>query len=387
MDRISEYDLVQQSKEQFKLTFGYQGTICSVAPGRINIIGEHTDYNFGLAMPIGINRWICSVISKRDDNKVNIYSSNYKKQINTCLSDLKYEESWEKYIIGCIYVVKEKFNLNEGFDLLVSGNVPIGFGMSSSAALEVSILSALLSIYNFKLDFSLILELSNVVENSYLNINSGLLDQYASIYSKKHSPLIVDFSNLKHSYVNMNINDACWILINSMVNRELVSSKYNKRVNECKKGLNKINTHLNTNKNMNELECSDLKYLSNEKVLHNRLSHVISENKRVLLMREYLDKGDLNEIGSILNMSHDSLSHLYNVSCNEIENIILLSKKQQGFYGGRIMGGGFGGCTLNLIDSSKKDSFINGILSSFYSKYKYELKIELVSFSDGVQLY
>ena len=113
MDRISEYDLVQQSKEQFKLTFGYQGRICSVAPGRINIIGEHTDYNFGLAMPIGINRWICSVISKRDDNKVNIYSSNYKKQINTCLSDLKYEESWEKYIIGCIYVVKERFNLKE----------------------------------------------------------------------------------------------------------------------------------------------------------------------------------------------------------------------------------------------------------------------------------
>tara|TARA_Y100001970_G_C14107891_1_gene789218 strand:- start:459 stop:1310 length:852 start_codon:yes stop_codon:yes gene_type:complete len=279
-----------------------------------------------------------------------------------------------------------EYNINKGFNILIGGNIPIGFGMSSSAALEVSLLASLSYASGITLDNYKILELSNKVEKDFLGIQSGLLDQYASIFSKKDKPLIIDFSTLSHNYVNSKIKGASWVLINSMVDRSLADSKYNDRVRECHLGLKVINDLNKTNIKINQISSSHLDSLKNNQILFKRVKHIVSENQRVKFMKEAMEQNDLCLIGNILNQSHKSLSDDYQVSCKEIDSIIEISKKQNGFYGGRIMGGGFGGCCISLIADSEKDLFIENLIAEFHKQFNYDLRIEYVNFCDGLTI-
>ena len=389
MGRISKNDLILKYQKEFFSHFKTKKFVTSIAPGRINIIGEHTDYNLGLAMPIAIDRWICSIVSIREDDDVYIYSYNFNEKVHLKINNLDDEGiNWKKYVFGCIKTFIDNYNITRGLNIFIGGNVPIGFGVSSSAALEVSLLSAFTKAFNQPIDNHKILELSNHVEQNYLGIKSGLLDQYASIFSKKNKPLLIDFSTLSHIYVDSQIKGSEWILVNSMVDRSLVNSKYNERVNECQMALKYINDTYNVKISINELQDEHLKELGklNDQTPYKRILHLLSENKRVKLMHQALNQGDLNLVGNILNDSHDSLADNYEVSCKEINSIINISRQQKGFYGGRIMGGGFGGCCLCLVKNSKKELFIDNLIDIFYRDYKYEIKIETVAFSNGLEL-
>ena len=385
MDRKTKNSLIDSTKSEFYKVYNSKFDFVSIAPGRVNIIGEHTDYNLGLAMPVAIDKWICIASRKRNDNKINIFSSNLNDTINTNIDKLEPKKLWHNYVIGCFSVLKDKFNIDKGVDVFINGNIPIGSGLSSSAALEVSLIGVLLK--TFKINFSLndILNLSHNVEIDYLKINSGLLDQYASIFAS-NNPVLIDFSTLKHSHVNSKINNSSWILFDSKIRRELVSSKYNQRVSECLEGLKKINKKLSSSKKINELNLSDLNLIKDDEINFNRLSHVINENKRVVLMKNALENGDNISAGKILNNSHSSLSKLYDVSCKEIDFLIKISKITKGYYGGRIMGGGFGGCTLNLIESLNKDEIIKTIIKEFEKKYNYIPDVIPVEFSKGFEI-
>ena len=385
MDRKTKNSLIDSTKSEFYKVYNSKFDFVSIAPGRVNIIGEHTDYNLGLAMPVAIDKWICIASRKRNDNKINIFSSNLNDTINTNIDNLEPKKLWHNYVIGCFSVLKDKFNIDKGVDVFINGNIPIGSGLSSSAALEVSLIGVLLK--TFKINFSLndILNLSHNVEIDYLKINSGLLDQYASIFAS-NNPVLIDFSTLKHSHVNSKINNSSWILFDSKIRRELVSSKYNQRVSECLEGLKKINKKLSSSKKINELNLSDLNLIKDDEINFNRLSHVINENKRVVLMKNALENGDNISAGKILNNSHSSLSKLYDVSCKEIDFLIKISKITKGYYGGRIMGGGFGGCTLNLIESLNKDEIIKTIIKEFEKKYNYIPDVIPVEFSKGFEI-
>ena len=385
MDRKTKNSLIDSTKSEFYKVYNSKFDFVSIAPGRVNIIGEHTDYNLGLAMPVAIDKWICIASRKRNDNKINVFSSNLNDTINTNIDNLEPKKLWHNYVIGCFNVLKDKFNIDKGVDVFINGNIPIGSGLSSSAALEVSLIGVLLK--TFKINFSLndILNLSHNVEIDYLKINSGLLDQYASIFAS-NNPVLIDFSTLKHSHVNSKINNSSWILFDSKIRRELVSSKYNQRVSECLEGLKKINKKLSSSKKINELNLSDLNLIRDDEIHFNRLSHVINENKRVVLMKNALENGDNISAGKILNNSHSSLSKLYDVSCKEIDFLIKISKITKGYYGGRIMGGGFGGCTLNLIESLNKDEIIKTIIKEFEKKYNYIPDVIPVEFSKGFEI-
>ena len=385
MDRKTKNSLIDSTKSEFYKVYNSKFDFVSIAPGRVNIIGEHTDYNLGLAMPVAIDKWICIASRKRNDNKINVFSSNLNDTINTDIDKLESKKLWHNYVIGCFSVLKDKFNIDKGVDVFINGNIPIGSGLSSSAALEVSLIGVLLK--TFKINFSLndILNLSHNVEIDYLKINSGLLDQYASIFAS-NNPVLIDFSTLKHSHVNSKINNSSWILFDSKIRRELVSSKYNQRVSECLEGLKKINKKLSSSKKINELNLSDLNLIKDDEINFNRLSHVINENKRVVLMKNALENGDNISAGKILNNSHSSLSKLYDVSCKEIDFLIKISKITKGYYGGRIMGGGFGGCTLNLIESLNKDEIIKTIIKEFEKKYNYIPDVIPIEFSKGFEI-
>lgn len=388
MGRISKNQIIEKYKKEFISNFDESIFSTTLAPGRINIIGEHTDYNLGLAMPTAINRWICSIVSQRSDNKINILASNFNKYVSVDIDSLNYsEKSWEKYIFGCIKIFVDEFGIDRGFNILVGGNIPIGFGMSSSAALEVSLLSSLMNAAGILYDSPKLLELSNRVEHNYLNIKSGLLDQYASVYSKLNKALLIDFSDMSHTYIDMNMKGSSWLLVNSMISRELVDSKYNERVKECNDALKYINNLFNADLQMNEINShhlSEIKIMGNNDIAYRRLHHINSENRRVMDMREALITGNPSFIGEILNESHDSLSRNYDISCNEIDSIINISRNQAGFYGGRIMGGGFGGCTINLVENSQIDIFSSNLKKEFYNIYNYTIKTEKIQSSSGI---
>tara|TARA_B100001142_G_scaffold269334_1_gene274919 strand:+ start:8839 stop:10011 length:1173 start_codon:yes stop_codon:yes gene_type:complete len=387
LDRITKDYLVSDFKEIFFSKFKKNPEIISAAPGRVNIIGEHTDYNFGLAMPIAIDKWIISMLSERSDRKVNIHSVNYSKTILSNLNDLEnHSELWEKYVKSSINVINKKYNLNNGFDILIGGNIPIGFGMSSSAALEVSIVSCILGKYFDKNDKYEILEICNKVEKDMLGIESGMLDQYASIFSMDKNFLLIDFNNISHEYFDSNMKESSWLLINSMISRELVDSEYNIRVAECREGLNLLNKLTGKKLSLSSLLLKDIEFIKNNRKLYNRLFHICSENQRVNKMREEILSGNLVNIGKLLLESHYSLSTKYEVSCDEIDFIISISKEHSGFFGGRIMGGGFGGCTINLVKKKLKKEFMCFVKDKFYKKYKSNIEIEEVVFSEGSHL-
>ncbi len=387
MDRITKDYLVSDFKEIFFSKFKKNPEIISAAPGRVNIIGEHTDYNFGLAMPIAIDKWIISMLSERSDRKVNIHSVNYSKTILSNLNDLEnHSELWEKYVKSSINVINKKYNLDNGFDILIGGNIPIGFGMSSSAALEVSIVSCILGKYFDKNDKYEILEICNKVEKDMLGIESGMLDQYASIFSMDKNFLLIDFNNISHEYFDSNMKESSWLLINSMISRELVDSEYNIRVAECREGLNLLNKLTGKKLSLSSLLLKDIEFIKNNRKLYNRLFHICSENQRVNKMREEILSGNLVNIGKLLLESHYSLSTKYEVSCDEIDFIISISKEHSGFFGGRIMGGGFGGCTINLVKKKLKKEFMCFVKDKFYKKYKSNIEIEEVVFSEGSHL-
>ena len=387
MGRIEKHSLIDEYKEEFYKQYKDSSSIISIAPGRVNIIGEHTDYNKGFAMPVAINRWILSLVSMRNDQHVNVYSINYNKKIVFSLNDYSDKgDLWERYVKGAIYLINKKYNLTKGFNIVIGGNIPIGFGMSSSAALEVSIVGAILSLCNLEQDKYEILKICNLLEREILGIKSGMLDQYASIFSNKNKFLLIDFLKLEHSYIDSNIKGSCWILINSLVSRELMHSDYNQRVDECNDAIELINQKTNKKHNLNSIDINVIEVIKENKNLYKRLLHLITENKRVFKMKDAILKGDLNIIGDLLSESHESLSKNYDVSCEEIDLIIELSKKHPGFYGGRIMGGGFGGCTINLIKSNLKEDFISYVKDKFYDKYDYDIKIETVNFSSGLDI-
>ena len=386
MDRITKNNLVSDYKKIFLQKFKSTPTIISSAPGRVNIIGEHTDYNLGLAMPMAIDKWIISMISERSDKKINVFSINYDKNIEFDFSELDNSNYlWEKYVKSAIKLISKNMTLKKGFNILIGGNIPIGFGMSSSAALEVSILYLILSHFGYEISKYDVLKKCNELENDFMGIKSGMLDQYASIFSLKNKIMVIDFKNLTHSYYSHKINSASWVLINSKVQRNLVESKYNLRVKECTDALSIIN-HNSTNKyNFRTFEKKHLD-LIDDMTLKKRLTHIIEENLRVKNMVKIIENGQYEKIGKLLLESHFSLSNNYDISCKEIESIISISKKHKGFFGGRIMGGGFGGCTINLVKNENKKDFIRFVSDEFYKIYKYELDSEEVIFSNGASV-
>tara|TARA_Y100001980_G_scaffold46315_1_gene29853 strand:- start:6011 stop:7174 length:1164 start_codon:yes stop_codon:yes gene_type:complete len=384
LDRVSRNELIKELQIDFMKKFQQNKFITSSAPGRINLIGEHTDYNKGYAMPFGINRWICTIISKRKDKKIKVHSHNFNQDVDVDLNfKLNFKEDWKKYIFGCIKFFTDDYPIETGLNILVGGNIPMGYGLSSSAALEISLLGSLFRIHDLDIEKS-ILKIAKKVENEVIQVNSGLLDQYASLYAKKNKILLINFDSKNHMQIDYNINEASIILCKSSSRRFLADSKYNERVKECSEALQKINSSLKNNNKINDIDLKDLDLLNENITLKKRLKHVLTENKRVKSMINALNSKNCDLIGKILNQSHESLSLDYESSTSEIDFIINKAKGLKGFYGGRIVGGGFGGCCLVLINDRYKKCFLSDLKKDYYDEYGENLRIQSFELSSGL---
>ena len=380
-------DILIEIKKKHFCEYHNNPDIIAIAPGRVNIIGEHTDYNNGLAMPAAISKYIFVSLSFNSKDMLRAYSDQMKKVLSVDLEHMIASDSWHQYILGSVKEIFENYNVRNGIDILIYSNLPIGKGISSSAALEVALVNGILNLFKIEENNDNIIKICQEIDHKYIGIKSGILDQSASQLSRKGSVLKIDFDKNLFSYIDVDFSDFSWVLVDSMIKRELASSKYHERVDECIEGLSILSNLLEREVSCRGISLYELSLLQDlHPILGNRIQHIIEENERVEKMEKALLEKNLIEIGVLLNNSHISLRDLYEVSCKEIDYLISISSKLGYWYGGRIMGGGFGGSTINLVKKGEEEKYSEFIRRNYKNKFKIKADIYNIKFSKGVEI-
>lgn len=341
------------------------------APARINLIGEHIDYNGGLVLPACVSLYLTAYVKYRSDNIIRFMSKGFKGEIKTNLNKLSYNPGfkWAIYPIGIFYILKSKgYNFKHGLDIYYESEIPSGSGLSSSAAI-LDVTGLLVSnIYNLNLSALDIVMLAKAVENDYCNLKSGIMDQAIIALGKANNALLLDCNTIKYEYKNMMLKDYLFVILKTNKPRKLIESKYNERVDECNKSLNIIKTKYSVNTlceiNPNDLE--DIKLLLNDEILYKRVKHVVLEQQRVKDFCIALEAGNVVALGKLLDESHESLKNDYEVTGLHLDTIVLAAKNA-GAIGARMTGAGFGGCGIALVEKNKLDKFKDDVIK-YYNK-------------------
>ena len=374
---------IENTSHYFGEKFGGSPSLVAYAPGRINIIGEHTDYNFGLSMPTAINRWVIVCLRPRADKVISITSQNYHDSMEyTIGAPFTPAASWQKYTYGCLSVFGGQFPLPQGFDAVIWGNVPIGSGVSSSAAMEVALMNALRAHYEADMDDLALVKLCQRVEHEYLKVNSGLLDQYASQFSRLGKLMILDFNRMSSEYVDADMKDWTWMLTDSKVKRELAGSKYSERVQETSQALAEIKSKNAGVAGFRDISLADVSQVS-DPVAQKRIKHLVLENQRVLDAAEALRQKDFEQLGKLLTASHVSLRDDYEVSCPELDFLVDTALQMPYCAGSRMMGGGFGGCTISLVRKDSVQKFKSFMTDEYATEYGIVTEINNYQLVDG----
>ena len=380
-------EMKNRIQEKFKTLYNSDGTLFSSA-GRINLIGEHTDYNGGYVFPGAIDKGIVAEIEINGTDKVRAYSLDYDEYVEFGLNEEdKPEQSWARYIFGVCRETIKRGGKVEGFDTVFAGDVPLGAGLSSSAALESTFAFAINYLFKNKTDKFELAKIGQATEHNYCGVNCGIMDQFASVFGKKGSLIRLDCKTLEYKYFPFDPKGYKLVLIDSCVKHELASSAYNKRRKSCENVAEAIR------KNHPEVEfLSDAKRVWLEEVRAEvpeedflRAEYVIGEVQRVLDVCDALERGDYETVGEMMYQTHFGLSRLYEVSCEELDFLNKLARKCE-VTGSRVMGGGFGGCTINLVKEELYDEFINTAISQFTEKFGHAPKIYDVCISDGARV-
>jgi len=376
-------DIITYSKELFEHHFNTSPSCIGYAPGRINVIGEHTDYNFGLSMPCAINRWVTAAFSLRSDNIIFIISNDFDGELLMEVGkEYSPSEEWQKYIYGCIKICQDILPFKTGFNVMITGNVPVGSGVSSSAALEVAFMNGLNEIMNLKLDSLSLIKKCQQVEHEYLQVKSGLLDQYASQFSIAGKLMVLDFLTMSHEYIDADMDGYCWVLCDSKVKRTLAGSKYSERVEETQSALESLKKLFPAIKGFRDIEEKHLSSIENP-IHKKRIRHYITENIRVKDAVVALANKDLDIFGVLIYSSHISLRDDYEVSCAELDFLVEQTKGLSYCLGSRMMGGGFGGCTINLVDKKYVTDFSEHIKIAYSKQFNIETEIHQYVSVDG----
>lgn len=380
--------LVEKFKEIYGQTEDYRAYF---APGRVNLIGEHTDYNGGHVFPCALTLGTYAIVKNREDRKLRFYSMNFSSLgvIETDLDDLvpHKEASWTNYPKGVMWAFEKRgHKLTHGLDILIYGDIPNGSGLSSSASLEVLTGLMLKDTFGFEdvsmIDIALIGQDS---ENNFNGCNCGIMDQFASAMGKKDHAIFLDTNTLSYEYAPVKLEDAKIVITNSKVKHSLVDSAYNDRRNECETALKELQevTDIKTLGDLTEEEFEAHKSAIKDPVRQLRAKHAVYENQRAIHAVEALKDNNIELFGKLMNASHESLKNDYEVSCEEIDILVDLAQAMPGVIGSRITGGGFGGCTVSIIKNDTVDTFVNEIGKAYEEKVGHKAEFYIVDIGDG----
>lgn len=352
-----------QVMEEFKKLYGEEGNIRLFhSPGRVNLIGEHIDYNGGYVFPCALEFGTYGAVRVRKDDKINLASTNFDLKINVDLKDLSFKEEhdWGNYAKGIIKIMKEGGFKVGGMDILVSGNIPNASGLSSSASLELLIAVMVNNLFNEeRIDRVELVKIGQKTENQYVGVNCGIMDQFAIGMGKKDKAILLDCATLNYEYADADLKDYALVIMNTNKRRALNESKYNERRAECDEALDILKNYKNINA-LCELTVEEFEPLKNnikKENVRNRAEHAVYENERVKEAIKVLNEGDLITFGKLLTASHNSLKDLYEVTGEALDAIVEEALKVKGCIGARMTGAGFGGCAIAVVEKESIDNF------------------------------
>lgn len=364
------YPLTEQTSDLFSRTFAGKPELTVMAPGRVNLIGEHTDYNEGYVLPMAVNRGVALSGRKRQDQKITLTSADYQEQDEFPLNGIRHDISrpWANYVKGVLLLLKQNGIQLGGFEAVIKGDLPQGGGLSSSAALEVATAVFLQKLFKVNLDDLELVRLAQQAENEFVGVQCGIMDQFASHMGGKDHALFLDCRSLEHDWVPLG-TDLKVVVFNTGVKRELASSDYNVRRHQCQEGVKAFSKFLPHIKSLRDVSLCDFeKYQGQlEPVVMKRCRHVISENQRVLDAVEALKAKNLDRVKVLFRESHESLRDDYEVSCHELDVLVELGQEHPLQKGSRMTGGGFGGCTVHLVPAEEQvlENFISFVSEGY----------------------
>ena len=377
----------------FREKFGGKGEIRTYfAPGRVNLIGEHTDYNGGHVFPCALTLGTYGMARKRRDNKLRFYSINLNKRgvLYSNLNDLVPHKGagWTNYPKGVMWAFEQRgFKMDCGLDLMICGNIPNGSGLSSSAALEVLTGLILKDMYGFDVSMTDIALIGQYAENNFNGCNCGIMDQFASAMGKKNHAIFLDTNTLEYEYAPVELKDTQIIIVNSKVKHSLVNSAYNDRRNDCEEALRELQTVVDVKAlgELTEEQFEKYKSVIQSDVRAKRAKHAVYENQRTIKAVEALKAGDIETFGALMNETHISHRDDYEVSCAEVDALVEIAWSTEGVLGSRITGGGFGGCTVNIVKNNAVEAFVENIKTEYPKRTGIEAEIYFADIGEGAR--
>jgi galactokinase len=399
-------------RTQFSNHFNYKAALVVKSPGRINLIGEHIDYNHGFVLPAAIDKFIELAIGKRTDGAIHMVAVDLGETIIVPMDNLQpHATVWVNYIIGVVdqvlnithattnnFIVTDnntpstkinvptnETNLAAGFDICIQGNIPLGAGLSSSAAVECAVLFALNELYSLSLTKMQMALMAQTAEHTFAGVHCGLMDMFASLHGEKNKAILLDCDSLAFTYYPLALNDYSIVLFDTQIKHALASSEYNTRRLECERGLAIIQEKYPTVKTFRDISLEQVEACLVSKV-YQRCKYVVEEMQRVQLAVQDLAKGDMQAFGKKMFETHTGLSKLYEVSCPELDFLVEAVSNNENVLGARMMGGGFGGCTINIIKKSAVEEISKELTASYAQKMHKELAVYITSIEEGTHL-
>ncbi|WP_159799712.1 galactokinase [Flavobacterium sp. MK4S-17] len=382
--------LVKQVSTFFEGCFNAEPQHIFLSPGRINIIGEHVDYNDGFVLPAAINKYVCFAVSQNEGTQCSLVAKdlndNYSFDLNDELKPV--DKMWVNYFLGVLHQLKQRGNL-KGFNIVFSSTIPMGSGLSSSAALECGFAYALNEIFELGLTKEEIALIGQKSEHTFVGVNCGIMDQFASVFGKKNCVIKLDCNTLDYEYHKADFKDYTLVLLDSKVKHTHLTSGYNVRRQEVEKGLAVIKENfpeVKTFRDCTEAQVEQVKQKLGD-TIYRRCLFVVREIQRVLDAVDALEKSDFVKLGSLMLETHDGLSQNYEVSCEELDFLVDAVRNDKNVLGARMMGGGFGGCSINLVKKGTEDELIERVSREYKAKYHIALEAYKVKIAKGTSLY
>jgi galactokinase len=380
--------MINQIREQFRERFKKEPIVVT-APGRVNLIGEHTDYNQGFVLPGAVDKRIYIAMARNDVRKIRAYANEFDELIEFGIDEKLKPGSWKNYITGVTHFIQEKSRaLDAGVDVMVDGDIPVGGGMSSSAALCCGYGFGLNQIFDLGLSRLDIAYIGQKTEHEYVGAKVGIMDQFASLHGKAGHVIKLDCRTLEYEYIPFDFPGHSIVLVNTMIKHTLASSEYNVRRQQCEEGVAILKQHYAEVESLRDVTpemLADKQSLIPE-VVYRRCKYVVEEKVRLLKGCVLLQEHELTGFGQLMYLTHKALSSEYEVSCPELDFLVEEAKKISGVEGARMMGGGFGGCTINIVKKDQVQTFSNAMREKYIAAYKKDPEVYITNIEDGVSI-
>ena len=383
-------DRIKRIKEDFSELFGSSPEVIVKGPGRVDLMGSHTDYNEGFVLPVAVSVDVLAGGSLRDDRKIAVYSANFENSVEFSLDAIEFDNvnTWSNYVRGVVHFLQEAGVELRGANMVLHGNVPIGSGLSSSAAIEMAVGFLLQTLIGFQMSGPDLALVGQRAENKFVGVNTGIMDQFISRLGKKDAALFLDCRSLEYELLPLDTSKVKIVVLDTMKRRGLVDSEYDLRRSQCEEGARlfaqwypNVTALRDVTPEMYEKHKSEL-----PEVVGKRVAHVVGEDERVVRSRDVLKSGDFVEFGKLMNGSHDSARDLYEVSCPELEAMVEVARRAPGALSGRMAGAGFGGCAVSLVEDEFVEQFLRVVAVEYEKKTGLAPSLYVCTAEDGASV-